>query len=55
MQAPYRFSEAKSGVRGGPAYRGEHNREVLERWLDASAEEIDGLERSGVLAAEERS
>ncbi len=54
VQSPYRFSNAESGVRGGPAYRGEHNREVLTRWLGVSAEEIDGLERDGVLDAEER-
>jgi crotonobetainyl-CoA:carnitine CoA-transferase CaiB-like acyl-CoA transferase len=54
VQSPYRFSDAQSGVRGGPAYRGEHNREVLTRWLGASEEEIDGLEREGVLQAEQR-
>ena len=55
VQSPYRFSDAESGVRGGPAYRGEHNREVLTRWLDATAGEIAELEREGVLDAEERS
>jgi CoA:oxalate CoA-transferase len=53
VQSPYRFSRARSGVVGGPAYRGEHNREVLEQWLGASHEEIAGLERYRVLQAEE--
>jgi len=54
VQSPYRFSEASSGVARGPAYRGEHNRDVLERWLLAASEEIDRLEAEGVLDAEER-
>jgi len=54
VQSPYRFSQARSGVAGGPAYRGEHNREVLEQWLGASPEEIARLERSGILQAEEQ-
>jgi crotonobetainyl-CoA:carnitine CoA-transferase CaiB-like acyl-CoA transferase len=54
VQSPYRFSDAESGVRRGPAYRGEHNRDVLTRWLDASPEEIDRLDRDGVITAEKR-
>ncbi len=54
VQSPYRFSDAQSGVRGGPAYRGEHNHEVLMRWLGATPEEIKELEQTGVLDAEER-
>jgi crotonobetainyl-CoA:carnitine CoA-transferase CaiB-like acyl-CoA transferase len=54
VQSPYRFSGAESGVRGGPAYRGEHNREVLTRWLGATSDEIDEWEGQGVLDAEER-
>lgn len=54
VQSPYRFSDAMSGVRGGPAYRGEHNREVLTRWLEATSEEIERLDRDGVLDAEKR-
>ena len=54
VQSPYRFSDARSAVERGPAYRGEHNRDVLERWLGASSGEIDQLERDGVLDAEER-
>jgi crotonobetainyl-CoA:carnitine CoA-transferase CaiB-like acyl-CoA transferase len=34
--SPYRFSGAKAGVRGPAAYKGEHNREVLEDWLQFS-------------------
>jgi crotonobetainyl-CoA:carnitine CoA-transferase CaiB-like acyl-CoA transferase len=52
VQSPYRFSDASCGVRGGPAYRGEHNRDVLTRWLDATPDEIDELARDGVLDAE---
>ena len=33
--SPWHFSEADVGVRGQPAYRGEHNREVLARPLRA--------------------
>ncbi len=54
VQSPYRFSDARSGVRRGSAYRGEHNRSVLERWLGATPEEIEQLETDGVLNAEER-
>ncbi len=54
VQSPYRFSGAKSGVRGVAAYRGEHNREVLGEWLGASADEIAKLEEAQVLLAEER-
>ena len=52
VQSPYRFSNARSGVRGAAAYRGEHNREVLGDWLGAAADEIAALEQSGVLLAE---
>lgn len=53
-ESPYRFSHAQSRVSCGPAYRGEHNREVLKDWLGASTAEIDQLERDGVLSAETR-
>ncbi len=42
-QSPYRFSNAKSGVRGPAPHRGEHNRAVLTEWLDKSSLEIDAL------------
>jgi crotonobetainyl-CoA:carnitine CoA-transferase CaiB-like acyl-CoA transferase len=54
VQSPYRFSNAESGVRHGPAYRGEHNHEVLTRWLEATPEEIELLGREGVLNAEKK-
>ena len=52
VESPYRFSDARTHVARGPAYRGEHNREVLEAWLGATPSEIDNLERSGILNAE---
>lgn len=47
---PWRFSEATSGVRGEPAYRGEHNREVLSA-LGLTDDELDRLESDGVLSS----
>lgn len=55
VQSPYRFSAADSGVSGGPAYRGEHNREVLEEWGQLSGEAIDAFEKDGALIAGEKS
>ncbi len=52
VESPYRFSDAPSHVARGPAYRGEHNREVLVDWLGASPNEIEALERDGILSAE---
>jgi crotonobetainyl-CoA:carnitine CoA-transferase CaiB-like acyl-CoA transferase len=52
VESPYRFSDAESRVKAGPAYRGEHNGEVLESWLGASHEEIRRLEQEGILQAE---
>ena len=52
VQSPYRFSDASSRVTGGPAYRGEHNRDVLDSWLGAPGSEIEELERAGILSAE---
>lgn len=42
-QSPYRFSNARSGIRGPTAHRGEHNREVLAGWLGMAEEEIERL------------
>ncbi len=41
-QSPYRFSNARSGVRGPASHRGEHYQEVLSDWLgmDATASEV---------------
>ena len=49
--SPWRFSDAASGVRGVPAYRGEHNREVLGDLLGLDAAEVDALEAAGVLSS----
>jgi crotonobetainyl-CoA:carnitine CoA-transferase CaiB-like acyl-CoA transferase len=49
-QSPYRFSQARSGVRAGAPHRGEHNGEVLAEWLGLSAEQVAGLEQIGVLS-----
>ncbi len=48
-QSPYRFSNARSGVRGPAPHRGEHNADVLLDWLDKSVESVDALLASGVL------
>ena len=49
-QSPYRFSAARSGVRGGAPHRGEHNREVLAEWLGMDDLGIEALTAAGVLA-----
>jgi crotonobetainyl-CoA:carnitine CoA-transferase CaiB-like acyl-CoA transferase len=49
--SPWRFSKADSGVRGMPAYRGEHNREVLRDWLAMDDAAITALETAEVLSA----
>ncbi len=49
--APWRFSEADSGVRGQPAYRGEHNREVLAELCGLADDELTRLEAAGVLSS----
>jgi crotonobetainyl-CoA:carnitine CoA-transferase CaiB-like acyl-CoA transferase len=51
-QSPYRFSGAKSGVRGPAAHRGEHNREVLSGWLALGEEEMARLTSDGLLLAD---
>ncbi len=48
---PWRFSEATSGVHGEPAYRGEHNREVLRELLGMSEEAIEKLEANEILSS----
>jgi crotonobetainyl-CoA:carnitine CoA-transferase CaiB-like acyl-CoA transferase len=50
-QTPWRFSGATSGVHGEPAYRGEHNREILTELLGMSDDEIGRLEADGVLSS----
>jgi CoA:oxalate CoA-transferase len=51
-QSPYRFSTAKSGVRGPAPHRGEHNNEVLTEWLNKSGSEIEALKQAAVLHTE---
>jgi crotonobetainyl-CoA:carnitine CoA-transferase CaiB-like acyl-CoA transferase len=48
---PWRFSGAASGVHGEPAYRGEHNREILRDIAGLSDAEIDRLEADGILSS----
>jgi crotonobetainyl-CoA:carnitine CoA-transferase CaiB-like acyl-CoA transferase len=49
VQSPYRFSNAKSGVRGPAPHRGEHNQTVLAEWLDTTPAAVAELTRDGVL------
>jgi CoA:oxalate CoA-transferase len=49
-QSPYRFAQAKSGVRGPAPHRGEHNADVLNDWLNLSPADVAGLEAAGVLS-----
>jgi crotonobetainyl-CoA:carnitine CoA-transferase CaiB-like acyl-CoA transferase len=49
--SPWHFSDADSGVRSAPAYRGEHNREVLRELLGLDDAAIDRLEAEGVLTS----
>ena len=48
-QSPYRFSGARSGVRGPAPHRGEHNGTVLEDWLGKDAAQIAELHSAQVL------
>ena len=48
-QTPYRFSQATAGVRGPAPHKGEHNAEVLHRWLGMSDDEIAALLARGIL------
>jgi len=49
-QSPYRFAQAKSGVRGPAPHRGEHNAGVLDEWLGMSPAAVAELEAAGVLS-----
>jgi CoA:oxalate CoA-transferase len=55
VQSPYRFSNARSGVRGPAPHRGEHNREVLVEWLGMADADIEALRKQGVLQRDETS
>ena len=50
--SPYRFSQARSGVRGPAAHRGEHNRQVLREWLSMADVDIDAWLESRTLIAD---
>jgi len=52
VQSPYRFSDARSGVRGPAPRRGQHNAEVLRDWLGTAPAEIQTWRREGVLLEE---
>lgn len=49
--APFRFSNASAGARGRPAYRGEHNREVLSAMAGVDDATLDRLEAEGILSS----
>ncbi|HTK67987.1 MAG TPA: CoA transferase [Pseudonocardia sp.] len=49
IRMPYRFSAASCEPRGGAAYIGEHNAEVLGRWLGRTPEQVAELEEAGGL------
>ena len=49
--SPWHFSDAKSGVRGIPKYRGEDNAEVATEWLGMPAEAVKALEDKGILTS----
>jgi crotonobetainyl-CoA:carnitine CoA-transferase CaiB-like acyl-CoA transferase len=51
-QSPYRFSNARSGVRAGAPHRGEHNGEVLGDWLGLGEADVARLAESGILGAD---
>jgi len=51
-QSPYRFSAARSGVRGSAPHRGEHNQDVLGDWLGMAPIDVEALVQGGVLDSE---
>jgi len=53
VQAPWRFSNARHGVRGPAPHRGEHNAAVLADWLGRSATEAEALTAAGILLHDE--
>ena len=50
-QAPWRFSAATTGAHGKPAFRGEHNREVLRELLGTDDATLTRWEADGVLSS----
>jgi CoA:oxalate CoA-transferase len=51
MEQPVHFSDLRRGRPRPAPSLGEHNRDVLSRWLDLSADEIDALAASGATAS----
>ncbi len=47
--SPFKFSETPSAIRGYAPFLGEHNKEILSRYLQLSAEEIESLYGEKVL------
>jgi len=48
-QSPYRFSDARSGVRGPAPHRGEHYIEVMQDWLGKDEKEAETLHAKNIL------
>ncbi|MGQ0623855.1 MAG: CaiB/BaiF CoA transferase family protein [Sporichthyaceae bacterium] len=53
IRMPYRFSGGACAPRGGAAFVGEHNHEVLADWLGLAATEVASLETAGALVPRE--
>lgn len=51
LNSPYRFSDARASVHGRPAFRGEHNREVLTEWAGLEPDEVARLEEAGIVSS----
>ena len=49
IRMPYRFSAGSSEPRGGAAFVGEHNNQVLASWLGFDEDQVTELHRSGAL------
>lgn len=49
VRSPYRFSAAKSEIRGNAPRLGEHNKQVLNDWLELDSREIENHQLAGVL------
>ena len=54
QQSPYRFSNARSGVRGPAPQRGEHNFAALKSWLGLSDSQLSRLQDAGVIVEPEQ-
>lgn len=54
VRMPYRFSAGRCEPRGGAAFVGEHNAEVLADWLGLTEDQAAELEGSGALLPSER-